>query len=192
MNLTSQLVIDFWHDITARYGATVVDKQDSATMNLVAGFLDTIGVQDRTAFMQQFVTTLFDRVYIPFDLGVDGGAAGWSLWSQVMVAAHEMCHVRQFHQAPASFVTGYLFNQSTRTTLEAEAYGSDLELSWWRGHAFSPEQMANNLQYYGLGPEHVAYAAQYLAVLDDTLRQQGSVSPTAKWTIDWLVAHGVP
>jgi len=189
MNLTSQLVQDFWHDLLQRYGGRVVSKQDSHEMQLVAQFLDTIGVVDRDVFMQRFTTTLFDRIYIPFDLGVEGN--GWTLWDQVVVAAHEVVHVQQFHDAPATFVLGYLFNRSDRATYEAQAYGANLELwRWCNGHV-DVNALASSLGSYGLTADHVAYAAAYLATLDDVLRQGGTVAPTAHWTIEWLTAHGV-
>jgi hypothetical protein len=189
MNLTSQLVKDLWHDITAHYHAEVADKSDSNLMGLVSTFLDGIGVMDKEDFMQRCVTTIGKSIYLPFEIGVESN--GWDLWDQVSVGAHEVVHVRQWRDDTAGFMLKYLCSKNARAEYEAEAYGADLELSHWLQDPLDPNELAGRLASYGLASEYIAFAAAYLSTFDDVLRQGGSTSPTAKWTIDWLVAKGV-
>lgn len=191
MPITSQLVKDFYAEALKHYGAKVVSKDDSEFMRLIGGFLNAIGVLDKEEFMKVYTTTIGETIYAPYEVGVDGGAEGYTLWEQVKVLVHELVHAEQYHDHPAEFTLKYLLYKSDRASYEAEAFGADLEMHWWRyGKAYDLKQRASLLQHYGLQPVHVDYVANYLEILNDVLRQGGSVSPVAAWAKVWLDQHG--
>jgi hypothetical protein len=189
MQITSQLVKDFYAEIAGEFDAEIRSKNDSQLMKLIAVFLDGIGVVDKATFVDNFTVTIGKTVYTPFEIGTEGN--GWDLWDQISVGLHEVVHVRQWRDDPAGFMLKYLCNKSERATYEAEAYGADLEFSHWLQDPLDVTELAGRLASYGLGSEHVAFAAAYLSTYEDVLLQGGSVAPTAKWAIDWLTAKGV-
>ena len=191
MPITSQLVKDFYSDALKKFGAQVKGKSDSDFMILVGKFLDGIGVMNKEEFMKEFTTTIGTTVYVPFDVGVDGGAEGYDLWQQISVLVHELTHVQQYNASPAEFTIKYLASRSDRASYEAEAYGADLEMYWWKtGHGYDIANRVKALQGYALHQEHIDYAAEYLRTDDDILAQGGSVSAVAAWAKVWLEQHG--
>lgn len=190
MPITSQLVKDFYAEALKKFGGQVKGKADSDFMVLVGKFLDGIGVMNKEEFMKEFTTTIGTVIYAPFEVGVDGGAEGYDLWQQISVLVHELTHVQQYNASPAEFMVKYLASRSDRASYEAEAYGSDLEMCWWKyGHGYNIPERVKALAGYALKQEHIDYAAEFLATYNDVFAQGGSISAVAKWAKEWLDAH---
>ena len=185
---TPQLVEEFYRVRTRTYGAHVTQKGDSSMMKAVANFLDLINVQDKEMFLNNFTTTIFDTVYVPYSVGVAGD---YSLWDQITTLVHELVHVTQHDADRLGFWLKYLANKTDRAHFEAQAYGADLEMHYWRyGKSYDLKETAGHLKYYGLGQEYIDFCYVELVTIDDTIRNtDAAVNPVAAFAMDWLEEH---
>jgi len=173
------------------FGSSVVEKDQAMVMKLTAALLGGLGIMDPAHFMHNFVTTLGKTIYIPFELGVEGEGGLWSLWSQVRVCVHEHQHVVQAdREGMPVFGSRYLTSPSYRAGYEAEAFGCDMEMEFWRtGTILDVAQRCAVLQDYGCKPEDIEQAAAMLEVRAGVVGQ-GVVENQASITaIAWLEAN---
>ncbi|MFA5135230.1 MAG: hypothetical protein WC505_05630 [Patescibacteria group bacterium] len=190
ITLTPEIVKAFYAAITKQYGFSILDKSDSSLMKLVSNFLDGLNIMNKTDFMEQCTTTIFDKVYCPFTPGIPDDH-GYSLEEQVGTAIHEAVHCNQYHDEPVKFPVFYLCNKSDRAEYESQAYAADLEWFWYRrGHGYDVKQRAQSLLSYGLDQNYCDFMAQYLEVQNDVFRQGGGISPEVTWAREWLEAYG--
>jgi len=190
--LTSQRVRDFWLHMQNEFGSSVVQKDESAVMKAAASLLDVLDIQDKEQFMKDFVTTLHRTIYIPFIVGVEGSGGHWSLWSQIRVCVHENQHVVQSDRdGLPEFAARYLTSSSFRAGYEAEAYGCDLEMEFWRqGANFNPYdfalQRAQGLKSYGCSEGDIDQAATMLALRAGVVVQGVVETKSSQVAIEWL------
>jgi hypothetical protein len=190
--VTPEIVRAFWAHMSDAYESDVIPKADSELMKLVAGFLDVIDVQDDETFMQRFTTTLHNNIYIPFELGVP---SNYDLWDQIRVCVHEHQHIEQGQRDGwITFGGRYLTSPSYRANYEAEAYGCDMELEYWRqGTGFDPlsygTQRVKSLNLYGCKPEHIVQAQQTISIRADMLAQGGVENKATLLAMEWLNEH---
>lgn len=185
----------FWAHMQNAFGSTVEEKNDALVMHAAAALLDALDIQDKEQFMKDFVTTLFKTIYIPFEIGVEGPDGRWSLWSQVRVAVHENQHVVQGERDGwALFGARYLSDSSFRAGYEAEAYGCDMEMEFWRlGSSFDPHKFALEralgLKNYGCKDVDIEQAQQMLSLRADLIIQGVVETKAAQVAIPWLEAN---
>ena len=152
-----------WRALCGRYGTRVVRKRDALEMRATARALAFVGVLPADSFMARFTTVWGRRIYTPFEPG-EGDAE--ARWSQIVICAHEHQHVEQYARAGgfAAYAPGYLLSARRRALLEAEAYGCNMELAWWRyGVIPDPSLLANTLRNYGCGDADIEAAREALA-----------------------------
>jgi hypothetical protein len=189
---TPELVKNFWAYMQAQYGSEVVQKADSNLMKLVAKCLDIANIQDDAVFMKRFTTTLIKTIYIPFELGTTDTR---SLWSQIRLCVHEHQHIEQGEREGwPTFTVQYLTDPAFRANFEAEAFGCDMEMEYWRqGTGFDPlaygQKRVEVLKLYGCKPEHIEQAKQTIALRADVLVQGGVENKCSQLAIDWLNTH---
>lgn len=188
MKLTSEVVRDFWAHMQQQFESKVEQKQSSATMQIAATFLDLIDVQDRDQFMKDFVTTVGGTIYIPFEIGVESDQ--WPLWVQLRICVHEHQHVVQGgREGWATFGARYLTSSSWRAGYEAEAYGCDLEMEFWRtGKIIDLDQRVASLKHYGCKAEDIAQARDALAIRASVVAQGVVENRASIVAIEWLDA----
>lgn len=192
--LTSQLVKDFWLHMELTFDSNVVQKDESALMDAAASLLDALDIQDRDEFMKNFVTTLYKNIYVPFDVGDDKDPR-WSLWGQVRVCVHEHQHVVQANRdGLAIFASRYLASSSYRAGYEAEAFGCDMEMEYWKsGPAFDIAQFAQDrplvLKSYGCSESDIQMARDMLAVREIVVRNGVIENKATEVAIKWLEAN---
>jgi len=186
---TPEIVRDFYAYMTAKYRAQLVDKRLAFEANLAAKVLRQMGIVDADAFLDHFATTIGHRIYMPFTPGEP--TAGWSLWSQLMVLAHECQHIVQYDSlGPLRFGWQYLGSTAGRTRLEAEAYRCQLELHFWRtGKLLSAHELAASLRSYAVTEADVRVAETFLAMSAESVKRGAIINPTSRAAIDWLNAH---
>lgn len=186
--LTPDQTVALWQHMQRTFGSRVEEKQDSKVMQLAAVMLDALDIQDREQFMRDFVTTLYRTIYIPFNLGVAGR---WDLWSQVRVCVHEHQHIVQGEREGwVVFSSRYLTSPSFRAGYEAEAYGCDLEMEFWRtGTIISPATLAASLKNYGCSPADVEMAEEMLSMRAAVVEQGVVENRASIAAIEWLTAN---
>jgi hypothetical protein len=188
---TPELVKNFWAYMQSEYGSDVIQKADSALMKLVAKFLDVADIQDDETFMTRFTTTLHNNIYIPFELGDPSR----DLWGQIRLCVHEHQHIEQGQREGwIKFGGEYLTSPSYRANYEAEAFGCDMEMEYWRqGTGFDAkaygQQRVEVLKMYGCKPEHIEQAKQTIALRADVLVQGGLENKCSQLAVDWLNTH---
>jgi hypothetical protein len=187
---TPQHVKNFWAYMSKEYDSTVIQKADSELMKVVAWFLDVVNVQEDEQFMKDFTTTLWKRIYIPFELGVGDGD---TLWRQIRTCVHEHQHIEQGERDGwLEFGGKYLTSPSFRANYEAEAYGCDMELEYWR----NPPSDFDALQYglgrieslknYGCSAEDIEQAKQTIVLRAEVLEKGGVENKASQIAISWL------
>jgi hypothetical protein len=175
----------FWQHMQRHFDTTRVNKRDAFEMQAFAQALDWLGVLDRKRFLSSYTTTLGRRIYTPFDPGVP--KAGWDLWSQVVVCVHEHQHVVQSRREGVTFELEYLTDSGERAVYEAEAYRSNLELTYWRtGKTPSARQLASVLKNYGCSATDISVAERYLELSAVSVRAGAVINESTKVALDWL------
>jgi hypothetical protein len=156
--LTSKMVKEFWKRMCGHYGTEVVDKPSAKEMKAIGGFLDAVGVLDKEAFLRTYATTLWNRIYVPFELG---NAKSMPLLGQVAVCVHEHVHAGQF-QDP-TFPLLYITSTRERALAEARAYRTNFEMYWFLAkQKLSPKAVAHTLVDYGCTPKDITAAENFL------------------------------
>ena len=185
----SALVRELWEHFERKYHTKVVAKASAAEMKAAAWALNKMGITGTSEFLEHFVTTIGHTIYTPFVVGVP--MAGWSLWAQVSVCAHEHQHVVQLERDGAiKFFAKYLLSAARRAELEVDAYRCDMELWWWhRGEMLDAGELANQLLSYGCRPEDVVTAERSLRSAAVTVEHGGLITEAAKVAVSWLAAH---
>lgn len=188
--LTGDLVKAMWKDAFEEFNAAGKEKGGSDLMVLVGEFLDMAKIQKREMFMDQFTTTIGERIYHPFEVGVED-SHGYTLWQQTTTLVHELVHVEQYHRAPVDFVLRYVGSLTDRAHFEAEAFSADLEMHIWRhGQPYNIPGRASVLAFYGCGQAEVDFLAAHLetvsGILMDPEGDRPSMSKPAAWAMDWL------
>jgi len=188
---TPVVVRNFWDFMSEGYESDVIPKADSELMKLVAGFLDVTGILDDETFMENFTTTLHNNIYIPFEIGDPKR----DLWSQIRTCVHEHQHIEQGNRDGwIEFGGLYLTSPAFRANYEAEAYGCDMELEFWRqGQSFDAkaygQRRVETLKNYGCKPEHIEQAKQTIAIRAGVLAQGGLENKCSQLAVAWLNQH---
>lgn len=185
--------VGLWDYMQKEYGSTVVQKATSATMHAAASFLSVLNIQSKDQFMKDFVTTLHRTIYIPFKIGEQNDR--WSLWSQMRVCVHEHQHIEQGdREGWATFSLRYVTSSSFRAGFEAECYGCDMEMEFWKSPASwdlnrliqFAEQRAEGLRSYGCTEEDIAQAKAMLLIRAGVVSQGAVENRSTKRAIEWL------
>jgi hypothetical protein len=148
-------------------------------MVTVGNTLQVMGVLDHEAFLKRFTTTLIQDVYAPFSLGVE--TEYYDRWAQIVVLVHEHVHVLQYLNDP-SFPVLYLASKANRAVYEAVAYGTRLELEYWRyGEIVTPiDQVASHILAYACSAPEVKVVASALEAFQFTVEGGAIINePTA-------------
>jgi len=181
--LSPELVIDFWHYMQKKYDTKVVNKKKSKLMRAVANFMDDFGIMSGKKFMNDFTTTLFGKIYVPFTIG---DANTKRLESQIAICVHEHQHIQQ-NRRDNGYSRKYIFNKAYRAYVEAEAYGANMELHfWYAGHVLDPVALAEKLYDYGCKDKHIRVAQKHLESMAITVKYGGVINDSSKTAIAWL------
>ena len=190
---TSTQVKAFWKYMSEEYGSKVIPKVDASEMIAVATFLDVTKIQSAETFMKHFTTTLGNRIYIPFEVGVASDTH--DLWAQIVVCVHEHQHIEQGQRDGwVTFGSRYLTSGSYRAGYEAEAYGCNLEMQAWRyGPSYHledyAERCAQGLSSYGCKPDQIEQAEQQLKLRIPVIVAGGVETRASQRAMAWLNEH---
>jgi hypothetical protein len=185
-SLMSLDVVDFYYFMLGRFGAGVHDRANSNNMRAASWILDTLGIIDKSVFMNRFTTTIGTTIYTPFTPGTKD--RNYSFWDQMTILVHECEHVVQSKKNGfLTFATEYLTSDSHRAHYEAEAYRCDLEMHFWRyGKILDTNFLANKLKNYALGEKDIEYVKLYLDASVDTIQVGGIIGEASQVAITWL------
>lgn len=189
--LTPELTKAFFAHMLKEFDATLVEKDEAAVMKAAAVLLDALDIQDKDQFMKDFVTTLHKTIYSPFKAGEDNPR--WPLWLQARVLCHECQHtVIGAREEWLVYDGRYLTSASFRAGYEAECYGADMEMEWWRlgSNRFDPYQFAQDrpqsLKSYGCKEADIEQAIQMLTIRAGLVIQDVVETKAAQVAIPWL------
>lgn len=155
MTLTPEVVQRLWRYMQWAYNTTVVNKSSAAEMVLLSKVLPTKG------FLDQYVTTIGRRIYVPFEIGVAN--EDWSLTAQAAVCAHEHQHVVQLDRDGFKYLWSYALSTAARASYETEAYRTTLEMKWYIDGVISDlDHYADGLANYGCKAADVEKARKSL------------------------------
>jgi hypothetical protein len=191
MGLTPMDVQAFWNHMRHEFGSAWEAKNESKLMQVAGSLLEALDIQSKETFLKNFVTTIGKTIYIPFTVGVEQGDEGriWPLWNQVRVCVHEHVHVVQGdREGWATFDARYLSSSSYRAGYEAEAYGSEVEMEFWRtGQIMDYVSRLQTLKTgYGCSDDDVAQAVAMVEIRAGVVAQGVVESRPAQVAIEWL------
>lgn len=187
--ITSQLVKDFWSYMQGVFGSCVEQKNEAAIMTIAAALLNTLKIQNKDQFMRGFVTTLYNTIYIPFEIGINDER--WDLWDQICVCVHEHQHIEQGERDGwVTFVSRYLTSSSYRASYEAEAYGCNLEMEFWRtGKIIDIGARVSSLKNYGCKDDDIEMAKHILDFRAEVVSKGVVENKSSVTAIEWLDVH---
>lgn len=187
--LTPRQVMDFASHMKHVFGASIVRKEDALEMRLAARILEWAGIMPRDAFMNRFATVIGRTLYLPF---VPGDAKTQeALWRQIVTLTHEMHHiVQRDREGCGRFEWMYLTSTAERARIEAEAYRTEMELTYWRtGRVPSPRRLASRLRSYGCSEADVAVTEVALTMSQAMVERGAVLSKATREALAWLQAH---
>ncbi|MFI5297473.1 MAG: hypothetical protein ACHREM_05190, partial [Polyangiales bacterium] len=97
--LTPDLVRAYWAFMASRFGASVASKESTFGMKVAATALGQLNIVDGDDFLHHYPSTFGRRIFTPFEVGK--ATLCRSLWSQILVCAHECQHVVQYDRIGA-------------------------------------------------------------------------------------------
>jgi len=185
LELQPEEVRMFWRFMQERYRTTVVDKNNSIEMKLVARGLDALGIVNKDRFLKSFTTTIGRCIYTPFEVGSSKG--GWDLWHQIVTCVHEHQHVVQHDREGFKYEVSYVIDRAARARWEAEAYRSNIELEFWRyGTTPSAQHLASLLRDYGCRDDDIEVAAKSLALSAVSVEKGALINEATRVALGWL------
>lgn len=180
-----------WSTFSQYYGTEVKSKADSQFMQTVGSFLDSFGVMDKKQFLEVYTTTINGKIYCPFTPGIPTGRI--TLWSQLVICAHEHTHVEQEQREGwVRFAAKYIASDNIRAIeYEAPAYRTSLELNFWRSGGSSdlagiPQALAQRLKGYACGEAAIAAAEEALESAREDILAGNIVMPASIKLMQWL------
>ncbi len=187
---TPDLVRDFVGDITAHFGATVVDKRTAVEMHFAARVLRGLGVVCCDHFLHHFASTLGRRIYLPFEVGTP--ADGFALWGQVVAITHACQRVAQYDTL--GIVRSVLARLGTarglHTRRDEEAYRTVLELQFWRlGRLATARELAFAVKSLGATEADVDCADAAIDRYEDRVELGAVATHAGRFAVDWLDEH---
>lgn len=181
--LTPKMVIDFWEYMTKEYNTQVIDKNSAKEMRWVASILHLLGIVKKRDFLNKFSTTLGNKIYIPFTIGVGDSN---ELENQVAICVHEHMHVLQ-DRKDWRYKLRYLTNSAHRAHYEADAYRSNMEMHWWyKGKLLNPKMLAGKLRHYNCSSADIKVCERNLRISAEMVKRGGIASPVSKVAIRWF------
>lgn len=193
---TKEDVVALWHHFMDKYDTKLIDKDDDALMKFISMFLGMSKNMTKDDFIKSYVTTLGDRIYIPFELGVINPDGRWNLWSQLVTGIHEHQHVMQYNaedtKGKVDFSTQYLLKKRRRARFEIEAYTTSLEMHFWRyGQTRSIDGLITALKGYMLDPEDFENARDVFTRNNKMIAQGAIITEASSVAIEWFRSRGV-
>lgn len=183
MKVTHDIANGLWWDAITYYDIEVSPKGDSDFMNNVGEFLELIGVSESEHFMKNYTTTIYETIYVPWDLDDTDHDPTMKL----IILAHELVHVNQFRESPVAFPMRYLADKSWRSQYEAEAMAEELVFTHKLTGETNIDGRVQTLYGYGLEHRHVDYVYDHLSAIVEVLKAGGDLSAgPAGWILEML------
>ena len=183
--ITYETVTGLWQYMTWYYASSVIDKDNSESMQMIASALDMMGIMDKDTFMKKYTTTVGSTIYIPFEIGVSDSR--YSLMSQIRTCVHEHEHVIQWQQNGVRFMLNYLSSSAQRAAYEVEAMRCSMEMQWWYNRTIPDiDRMSNKLKGYNCKAEDIETTRRALSMISKTIMKDGIVSNAGKIAIEYL------
>lgn len=193
--IKSEKVKAVWKYTTNFYKTSVINKQNSTEMKLVARVLSLLNITDKNKFLTNSATTIGKKIYLPFTIGqVDKTTSLKTqqneLWHQIVICAHEHHHVHQHNTLSFLYEIPYLTSKSKRARFEAEAYRCHLELHFWRHGSLPSDQeidrLADKLKSYNCSDNDIVLMKEKLHIWAKRIKIGKIYSPVSKTIIKWL------
>lgn len=182
---TPELVREVWAFLQKRYNTVVRQKSKAPLMRMAGRIVSRRTDMPREEFMTNAVTTIGRRIYVPFTIGEE--TPGWSLTSQLILAAHEHTHVEQWRKKPLRFWTRYARDTRFRALAEAEGLITEFETAYVFELAWdSVDARIATLDGYGITDADKAAARK----LVEDRTWHGPMTEVGKALLDWRMKLG--
>lgn len=150
-----------WTLLQRDLGSIVAPKEKKTVMRIASRIVARRTDTTRVEFMDDFVTTLGRRIYLPFVIGTE--EEGWSFRAQMLLAVHEHQHVAQWRKQPVRFLAQYARSTRKRALFEAEAFLAEFEAcAMFDWNPPSLEQRLGTLNGYGVTAADIQAARDWI------------------------------
>ncbi len=181
--ITPKLTINFHKYMARKYKFKIVKKSDSDMMKVIAIFLSYLVSIKPEDFMKKFSTTIWDRVYVPYEIGKGNRS---QLFRQICTITHESRHVYDFRKNSITPLL-YLGDKTKRTEMEFKAISTCLYLYWWRYERLpNIWEKVSILTKYGLDKTDIKVAYKCLLMQTPIVKKDKIANSVAKTAIRWL------
>lgn len=175
--------------MTAKFNFSVYRKSESQMMLVAAEFLEIFGFMPKQSFLDDYCTTIANRVYLTFDVGNEQEL---DLFQQLRVLAHEATHVHQYHRDGFKFAWMYANSGEERADYESEAARTEIPLIWlYYDEEFDSATKAGHLTGYGCTHEQIEMARSLMDRSAHIVYAGGITTEVARETVRWLKSRGV-
>ena len=187
---TSQDVKEFWDYMCSRHDVTIIRKDNSEQMKLVAEILNAMGVLNRHEFLKHYTTGVplrpFRGIYTPFEVGVPN--EDYDLWAQMVVCVHEIDHIIQADgMGDLGYSWDYLTNSASRAHHEAGGYRCNMEMWWrYRGVLLDPYVLSVKLIHYNCSILDCEITEKELRLCIPVIRTNVLIELASKEAAVWL------
>lgn len=172
INLTPEMVSDFWLHMLLKHGLKIKPKSKSILCKIIRPFTGMSKEQ-----WAKVSITIGRNLYIDFVPGYKEGAP--SLTSQCGLIAHE-CQHRVQNDKDWLFPVKYIFSKMYRAKCEVEAYLCNMVVSYYlTGRMSTVSEILNILKIYRLSPRATELAKKTLTFKRDLIKIGYTFTETA-------------
>lgn len=182
-DIPRDLVLAFAASMCSAYSARIVTRGPEGAWLDVA--MRAIGLDP-----SRYATTVGRTIYVPQPIG--SPHAVWDSWGQIVTITHECQHIAQHDRAGALAHVWRYASAAGRTSLETEAYATELDLMRWRRGSVGgwwPSWRAQAIRSYLVGAADPDVMRRALASMAVTSQRGGLVTSAGVVAIDWLDRH---
>jgi len=180
-------VVKLYQEAAPALGVTFADKTSDGRMQ---AFAKLWGPE----FLTNFVTTLGETIFIPYQPGVVAPSGRWSLKSQTKIIPHEFRHVQDYRKDKVGFMLDYTLFEARRAIFEANAVAAALALEF-KVTGTLPDgpsrPLVEILKYYRCGEDAIDHAALVVDSLRVTIRQGGYRNDGVDFVYGFLQREGL-
>lgn len=185
--INSKNTIAFYKAMAKRFDFTIIQKNDSALMPIVANALEVMKIADADEWMKRFAITIVEPItdqkwiYLPWEIG------NWkakNLISQNCILCHESEHSIQGEDI--RFGPKYLTDKAYRSRKEFKAMIPQMVLyKSLTGKTLNTAKLANILRYYDVRNKDIQVTKKKLDIVNIAVDRGKIISTVGKYAVKW-------
>lgn len=179
--ITNETSKEIWDHLNNKHNTKILKKQSSKAMIELAKFMNAQKIMNGEIFLNQFSTTLENRIYLCYDLGTRDPTY------EIANAVHEHIHVDQNRKDRIHFYTNYIGNTAKRAEYETSAYIGNMFIYYHLKNEKKPVSFfIERLQAYNLSEIDLQISKKRLTAIYDMLDEDYVIGGPTTQVLLWL------